>query len=385
MNTDSYQSNNDPFAQAMRNSVHRTIEYGFRTIFRGEIPAVFTTLKDSRMAKPIADEANRMGLVGSSIYAMDCGSKNDPYCCLMVLKQYLPELIRLNPYLENTPQTTWKDWGVIWLAVDGWRPDNQSLGKLMWISSGLVPIYQEPELSKPFEWYPSAAAPHPAIMFGKLQWPDGYAQIFYQQTIEEECGAILLTGESGNYEINHRTAATMLARLECYLYDRRKDCFIINQDPNPPTEHSEDQIQKAITTFLHAVSVRYRDKYPPNRILTRDIDIIMDYIKTTFVVNFVGERDGLRAFARKRIVKKPGGSVTTEELYVDYLGYCQQTHTMIYPRKHFYAKLPEVVRHEYASLKSHCISRATSDGDRLTARNGYFGLALRNDKDPSGG
>ena len=205
------------------------------------------------------------------------------------------------------------------------------------------------------------------------------------QTIEEECGAILLTGGSGKYEINPRTAATWLVRLERFLYDPRKACFTFNHDPNPPTEQSEVQIQEIITKFLHAVSVSHRDKYPPSRIIAKDIDIILDYIKTTFVITSPSERDGLLFFVRKRIVKQSGGSVTTEELYIDYLEYCQQTDTMIYPRKHFYAKLPEVVRHEYASLKSHCVSRATSDGDRLTARNGYFGLALRNDKDPSGG
>lgn len=97
------------------------------------------------------------------------------------------------------------------------------------------------------------------------------------------------------------------------------------------------------------------------------------------------ELDNLVRFVGDRLEPRKGAAVTTKEMYVGYAHYCRSHDMPIYPEKWFLKEIRGLIRHRFAVLISHCVKRATPDGGRVTARNGFYGLTMKDEGDAKDG
>ena len=78
---------------------------------------------------------------------MPCGSAG---LCAMVMQaknaNVIQDLIGLNSALTTAATTQWRGLLVKWFRISGWCPGNQSLGELLWLSNGFVPVVTVPRI-----------------------------------------------------------------------------------------------------------------------------------------------------------------------------------------------------------------------------------------------
>ena len=111
----------------------------------------------------------------------------------------------------------------------------------------------------------------------------------------------------------------------------------------------------------------------------------MDLLRLACAKDSGTEQDGLVRFVEERVESRASAAVTTREMYRGYAQYCRNHDLPLYPEKWFLKEIPGLIRQRFAVLTSHCVKRATPDGGRVTARNGFFGLTMKDGQDAKDG
>jgi len=82
-------------------------------------------------------------------------------------------------------------------------------------------------------------------------------------------------------------------------------------------------------------------------------------------------------FLEERIVRRPGASLTTAEIFDYYQVCCQSWKVLAMPQREFLKFLTAGMRRTFGVAKSHCVKRKEGEGTRV--RNGFFGVGWNYD------
>ena len=336
---------------------------------------------DELISPPLKNVFREINLGKELEIAVPCGSRAAGLSAVATVDQSVDSLnwlLDLNPALKSAPITRWRGMQFRWVWVSGWCPGSQVNNGLFWLADGYAPVVctQEYDGLKPFVM--PVGQTIPTIDFETLKWPSGLYETFLAERIQFQNGNFLIKATSGKAHLNYQAIALFLARRDDYIFDPFRGGF--RHCPFGETDYkpiSEAEIARSVNKLFQFISLKNLDEYPAAKIKFGDIKVVINLLRTICAYEPVAENTGLMDFIKDRIEPRPGGTVTSVELYDEYVRYCKIRSVLSYPRKSFFSIISEVIRREFSVLKSHCISRSSSADGKQTARNGFAGIAFK--------
>jgi hypothetical protein len=226
----------------------------------------------------------------------------------------------------------------------------------------------------------------PSLSFEDLKWPVDARNHFLLLGTNEVFGGILYAAHGGKVEINHRAVTHYLKARDRHIFDGRSGGFTYwPSNLKVRTKVSEGDLKLNILETLHQLTAAHRAQFPVSKIKSADVQAIVELLRLLCTKDSGNEQEGLVRFVEERIESRMGAAVTTKEMYRGYAHYCRSHDLPLYPEKWFLKEIPALIRQRFAVLKSHCVKRATPDGGRVTARNGFYNLTIKDEQDAKDG
>ncbi|HEV2692207.1 MAG TPA: hypothetical protein VG347_04870 [Verrucomicrobiae bacterium] len=358
------------------------------TFFGGTVEPLALQVDDEKFSKPLQKllAHYKTGYSPDTI-AVPCGFQSDGLCAIVFLTEstaVLSQLIELNPLLVSAVTTHWRQFSVLWFKASGWRPMSLQMAGWVWVADGYVPFEDVIPSKKQVIPAPSGQ-PIPTLVFDDLKWPQSAAKTFILEKVQAYHGRLILKPESGGGAINHSSAAHFLRERDGYIYNQHTGGFSRMLPEESKFEAiTETRIKQVVTDLLYDLSALNRQALPVSKIKACDVKVIIDLLRLYCAEKSEDERTGLVRFVDERVETRHGADITIDEMHGGYISYCQANKLQVCPRSMFLKEIPSMIRRRFSALKSHSLKRPTADGEKLTARNGFFGLAMkqvRDDKD----
>jgi hypothetical protein len=312
----------------------------------------------------------------NSIIAVPCGGQ-PALCAIMVNMDEDPApltaLLKENNWLHDTVWTTWNNFVLLWLRVEGWCPATRNLSGIGWMGSEcLLPVADVPVAGHPGDFLVAGkGAAILAVKFEQIVWPASVAEIFLLKRLESEHGALFQQNEERRIIFGEVTAAHFFAERLGLKYARNDNTFTMIADGKTELI-PKSNLHKIISDWLRARAIAAGIPYPSDA----PVNMVLDQLKLLCVVERIDEAEGLQLFLSERLELKPGFSVSSAELFSGYREFCQARGAVCFAERSFHKRATVAIRERLGLCKNHCVQRSHADGS-AALKYGFRNLALK--------
>jgi len=305
------------------------------------------------------------------IAAVECGNESRGLCVLMVPdRPAADQFLKTNAMLAGTLMTTLDDMVFIWMQLSDQPPENTSSADSEWMGSGtaLVQTVLSSDSRLPASILTTKA--------GMIRWPPALSDKFFLNDVLARFGPYYLNNRPKR-ELNQVVFSILIARSSGLAFDTGNQTF--------QKQKSEDNTAELVTTpeaidlvtnCLIKVAADDPVNFPKNELEPPRILSLIERIKLITAFSRPTARESLIKHVRDRVCPKPGGNLTVDEIYSDFLTYTRKHKLSVYPRSQFYVELPAIMLSEKGVLRANDIRRLVPGSTQTTARRGYHGVAL---------
>ncbi len=268
-----------------------------------------------------------------------------------------------NPAFQNCLITLWNGWALLWLRSDA-RPKNLVVREgWMWLTRGAIPV------SWPGQ---SQALIHTdeepvQVCFAKLQWPPVLSGAFRVSRLAEKYGPCFRQ-RRGRKVLNDSFWANWLVETSGICYHPKLREFRTRTDNSTETV-GLDLMIRLVSELLQNAANAMPESFPMSELKLSRIRQLIRLMKVVASVQSHLESAALKPYSLARLT--PGlGALTTAEIWLDYVSYCNGRKLTPYTRGQFLRILPAHLRELFGLNKSHDIRRQGRQ------KRGFRGLGL---------
>ena len=307
-------------------------------------------------------------------YCIQCGPASKNLCALVFLEpDDAHKFLAANPDLAGTKATIWAGLAYVWLRLSDWSPPSDYARGVLWITTDLIPVAN----LAPYQNFP-AVTPQDTVRtvaYGRIQWPEVLVLPFFLKQ------AVYLWGEithqvKGKPVLNHRTLARVIPRILGLHYQVEAGAFMHRQTDGSFKLLSLPTVIQMVTQFLHG-HAQALPNFPMNELRPARVKELVWEMSIVAAVTGPSAQESLEEFVRQHLIAKVGASVTSEEVYAEYLKFAKQQRITLVSRLKFSQQFPPVVLDTFNVTQVHNVLRSVGGTNRLTARRGFNGLAFK--------
>jgi hypothetical protein len=217
------------------------------------------------------------------LLCVHCGERSDNLCAIYFGdKTGMANFLQENPNLAASLVTVGAGWGIVWLRISGFRPENTDFVNGLWVSSGPAPvaILLDPTTAPNFATYGKILSKK----FADVEWPMPLKDSFIARDIETELGPAVTQDKRKNGRLNLTTFAQIAGRKADLFYDVDANVFIRRNPDQTCTWISVEILRQSVVEDL---GLFYREN--PNlstaEIGSDRIEALVDEIKNVTAFN----------------------------------------------------------------------------------------------------
>ena len=345
----------------------------------GAAEVIHLNPEDKRPLGPVLEHV-RNGITkpyARPIIGVPCGSQSN-LCALMIdldTPANLESMLKGNEWLHDTVWTLWKNWLMIWVRIDGWRPTDCALPFCFWVSAdGLLPAAEVAEPKHHPTEFPIRGKGMTvlAVKFDQFAWPPDIKEKFLLQRVESVHGTLFQMAPKGRVILGDATAARFFTELLKLSYSRNEDCFSITTDGKTELL-PKAKLNTIISEWLRARAAEAGIPYPPN---DSPVALVVGRLKRECALEQIDEGEGMQLFVTEGLELKTSTSITTSELYTLYREFCQARNAVCFPERQFFKRVTPAIRARLGLSKNHCVKRSNPDGS-VALKYGWRNLAVK--------
>jgi hypothetical protein len=254
-----------------------------------------------------------------------------------------------NPALQAGLVTVWNQWILLWLRSDA-RPNNVVAAEgWMWLTRGAIPV----------SWHGQSQAlvhtdgPAVQVSFAQLQWPPALADAFRVLRLEENYGSRFCR-RRGSTVLRDSFWVHWLVEVSGVCYHPKLREFRTRIDNRTETL-GLNLVIRWVSEMLHNAANAMPDfpiselKLPRIRQLIRQMKVVASVPQA--------EPAALNTYCLARLTPGLGATLTTAEIWLDYVRYCKEGELTPYTRGQFLRRLSAQIRELFGLAQSHDIRR----------------------------
>ena len=249
-----------------------------------------------------------------------------------------------------------------------------TMHRALWINEGLLPTVDVVDSTHYPDGFPVTGRGSSPILakFEDIKWPQQYFERFMLERLEGQYGGLFQIGPRGREIFSHQTAAHFFAATLGLKYTRQTESFTFCREAGKPMPIEKSNLCETISDWLHQQAEKAAVKFPAGD----PVSDIINALKQICIAVRIDEADGLNIYLREKLEQKAGVSLTTVEVFTDYLAFCEKCGAARYPERTFYKKLSVAIQERFGVCKAHDIQRPKPDGGS-TSKYGFHNLAIK--------
>ena len=181
---------------------------------------------------------------------------------------------------------------------------------------------------------------------------------------------------SGKSELNLATMSHILARRLGLVYDMAAREFLQQRPDLAYRPVSMEMVINQVAVSLQKIAACHPECFPTRELCPCRVKALVNAMKVAVVRIGPDAHDALLRFVNEGLCLKPGGNLTSSEIYTAYARFANMHKLQIYPRQAFGRELARTVFKVFLKTPSNSILRPVGGTNRLTSRHGYKGLAF---------
>ena len=333
-------------------------------------------LNDARVPAVLMERWAKQQPCPEHTACVHCGPQSGGLCALVFFEaNAYHAFLRANPGLANTLWSNWAGVYYIWLRLPGWAPANDSAPGMLWVSSGLVPVFNlvPEEAIAPY-------VPDKKVLqttYAAVQWPKAFEKSFFIDHTIFEFGP-LIQPVKNTHELNHAALARILPRMLELYYDQDAQGFVMRRADKPMEVVTTDAVTRMVMDcLLH--HLKMEPGFPMNKLNATRVKALIEEIKIVVGFRRPSAAAWLKEFVHGLLCLKAGGNLTVEEIHGAYLRHGRAQDSTLFPRSKFLVELPRTILATFNLTRVNNVLRPVAGTARWTARRGFNGVAFKSD------